>query len=363
MSTAESVIDKKIQKLDKQQGQPLTEPVPYYMEDEISLIDLWLVLVKRKQILLATWGIIMLVALIAALLLPKQFTYSTSIEIGSRVINDNIHLIEDPQTLLAKIQESYIPLVLHEYLRTSNNNANIYKITARIPKGSEIVVLESKGTNEDSDSIMLLQQRVVDKVKQDHLRIIDIIRQEVEINRNVAQSKLAELQDEVKLINAKQKRIADVSQLLKTQIEDTKAYIERVTKNRQKAVNEVRDEAKAMTLLMLDNDIQQQRERLAGLEERLFIKLSEEQDNIEKKLSDNQRSQANQKDQISNLQTQLINFRETRPLVAPMQSNEPTGLSKKVIVLLGLVAGFVVAIFIAFFAEFLAKAKDQMDSV
>jgi hypothetical protein len=360
MSTAESVIDQKIQKLERQSEKESLEHGPYYMEDEISLIDLWLVLIKRRNILIAVWGFIALVALIAALAMPKQYTFSTSIEIGSRIINENIRPIEEPQTLLAKVQESYIPLAQHEFNLTHPDNTNVFKITARIPKGSEIVVLESKGTQTDSEILKTLQQSVVDKVKQDHQRIIGTLRQEVEIERNVAKSKLEELKDEVKLVNAKQKRLNDMSQLLKNQIEDTKKYIANVTDSRLKAANEVNNEATAMTLLMLDTDIQQQRERLAQLEERLFIKVAEEQDNIEKKLADNKRAQANQQDQISTLETQLINLRETRPLVPPMQSNEPTGLSKKIVVLLGLIVGVIVAIFIAFFAEFLSKAQEQI---
>jgi capsular polysaccharide biosynthesis protein len=361
MSTAHSIVDKKIQQADEQR-RVYEEYPPYYVEDEISLIDLWLVLVKRKKLLLAVFAACTLLGLITAFVLPKQYNYTTSIEIGSRIVRDDIRPIEEPQTLLAKVQESYIPLVQHEYLTNHPEDDNVYKLSARIPKGSEIVVLQSKGAEEHATAFITLQQGVVDKVKKDHQRIVDVLRKEAEIERNKAQSKLDELKDEASVLRAKEKRLNDMVQLLTKQIEDTKAHLAKVNQNRARAVGEAKNEAKAMTLLMLDSDIQQQRERLAQLQERLSIDIAEDRDDLEKKLADNKRTQANQNDEVSRLEAQLVNLRETRALVPPMQSNEPSGLSRKIILLLAMVIGAIFAVFVVFFAEFLAKAREQMDN-
>ena len=331
-----------------------------YYDDEISLVDLWLVLVKRKKLLFFIMGLFIVGGLILAFVLPKQYSYSTSIEIGSRIIKDNVQPIESPETLLAKIQESYIPLVQHQYRKENPTDLGKYGIKARIPKGSQIIVLGSKGSEKNSSIYTALQQRVVDEVKNDHKRILEIIRKEMEIARNEALSKLEEIKDISKLLLARESRLTSVAELLKNQIEDAKKDLAIAEKNRQRSIKEATNEAKAMTLLMLDNEVQQQRERLATLEERLITEIAEGQDKLAKEISDNIRTQQNQKDKIARVEAQLANLVETRALVPPMQSNEPTGLSKRLILAIAIILGIVLGVFVVFFAEFIQKANKQM---
>jgi capsular polysaccharide biosynthesis protein len=332
---------------------------PYYYEDEISLIDLWLVLVRRKKLLIATFLAIVVMGLVAAFVMPKKYSYSTSIEIGSRVIEDRVQPIESPQTLLAKISESYIPFVQLQY-RNENSGDNIYKISARVPKDSQIIVLESKGSEEDENVYKDLQQRVINQVQSDHKRILEVIRKELEISRNDAINKLEELKDVGRLMESREKRLSSITELLKAQIEDAKKDLALAEKNRQRSVKEATSEAKAMTLLMLDNEVQQQRQRLANLEERLIVEIAESQDKLANEIASNKRQQQVQQDKIARMEAQLVNLVETRSLVPPMRSMEPTGLAKRVILGIAIMLGFIFAIVVVFVAEFMQKAKEKM---
>lgn len=334
-------------------------PVAYYEEDEISLVDMWLVLMKRKKLLLGTFGIFALIGLIAAIVLPKSYSYNTTIEIGSRIVNDIVQPIESPETLLAKINESYVPLIQHRFQKQNPDQSGIFEMNARIPKGSQIIVLDSKGPESDAGIYMTLQEWVVDEVKKDHQRILEVVRKELEISRNEAQSKLEELKDNTKLLASREKRLGEVAELLKQQITDAKKDLASSEANRKRAVNEATNATKAMTLLMLDNEIQQQRKRLATLEERLIYEVAEGQDQVTKLVSDNLRNQQNQQDVIARISAQLANLVETRSLVPPMQSMEPTGLGRKMILMLALILGAMAALFLVFFAEFLQKVKEQ----
>jgi len=337
------------------------ETTPYYYEDEISLIDLWLVLVKRKRIIIAVLGACVLAGLFVALLMPKEYRFNTSIEIGSRVIQNNVQPIESPETVLAKIQESYVPLVQHNYLKQQAEDERVYEVTARVPKGSQLIVLESRGAEEYGDRYKELQQQVVDEVKKDHQRILGIIRKELEIVRNEAVHKLEELKDHNNLLLSREKRLDEVTVLIKRQIEGAKLDLQDAEKNRLRSIKEAINAEKAMTLLMLDNDVHKQRERIAKLEERLIVEVAGGQDELNKSLSDNTRAQQNQQDKISRIEVQLLNLVETRSLVPPMQSNKPIGLGKKIILLLAAVVGFILAIFAAFFMEFLEKVKQRQE--
>jgi uncharacterized protein involved in exopolysaccharide biosynthesis len=328
--------------------------------DEINLVDLWLVLMKRRTVIAMTVGLCLLAGILFALLLPPKYQYSTSIEIGTRLNDANIDVIESPDTLLAKIQESYIPLARQKYLAEHSELKGVPKIDAKIPKDSQIIVLSGTGPQSDGAVHKALQQAVVDMVKKDHGRMVDVMRKEREILESKATTKLAELKDEAKLIQAREKRLGDISKLLTGQAEEVRADLARAKADRAKAIKQTRDESRALTLMMLDNGMQQYRQRLADIDERLKIKLVDSRDALAKQLADNQRAQANQQETISKLKIQLANLRETRALSPSMRSPDATGPGKVVVVFLSLLLGLMVGIFGAFLLEFMAKVRQQV---
>ena len=174
-------------------------------------------------------------------------------------------------------------------------------------------------------------------------------------------NKLEELKDNAKLFESREKRLSHIAELLNNQIEDAKKDLALAEKNRQRSVKEATNEAKAMTLLMLDNEVQQQRQRLANLEERRIVEIAESQDKLTNELASNIRQQQAQQGKIARVEAQLVNLVETRSLVPPMRSMEPTGTGKRVILAIAMVLGFIVAVMTVFIAEFLQKAKEKMD--
>lgn len=332
-------------------------------EDEINLVDLWLVLLRHRTLMAAVTAVCLLAGLLFALLVPPKFQYSTSIELGTRIDGANVSVIESPETLLAKIQESYIPLARQQYLSKHSTTGGVPKIEARVPKGSQIIVLSSKGSESRGADHKSVQQAVVDMVQQDHDRIVNVLRKETEILQNKAVAKLEELKDAATLIRAREKRLNDISTLLSSQAKDVRSDLERAKADRARAIKQTKDESRALTLMMLDSGMQQYRQRLAEIDERLKIKVVDSRDALAKKLADNRRAQTSQQDTISKLKIQLANLRETRALMPPMRSPEPTGPGTALVVLLSLVLGLMLAVFAAFFAEFLAKVRNQSAAV
>lgn len=339
-----------------------TLPV-HYDEDEINLVDLWLVLVKRKLILVGVVVACMFLGLLYTIAVPPSYQYSTSIEIGTRINGTELSVVESPETVLAKVKESYIPLAQQDYFDQHSEQESVVKIDVRVPKNSQIIVLSSKGPDDQGDIHKALQQSVVDRLKKDHGRIIDVIRKETEILQHQAAAKLEELKDANELIMARGKRLNNFAELLTKQAEEARKDLLQVKNNRQKSVKEATNEAKAMTLLMLDSEIRNYRELLAEIDERLHIETADTLDAIKKGAADNQRAQKAQQDNISKLEIQLANLRETSALQPPMRSLEPAGPGKTLIILLSLVLGLMLGVFATFFAEFLSRVRDQANLI
>ncbi len=332
----------------------------YNNRNEISLVDLWFILCRRKAIFFIVVGLFLFFGIVSSLLAPIKYTYTTSIEIGSTVDQER-ELIDSPDVLLAKIRESYIPLVLHEYAR-SGADGGVYRITARAPSGSNIIVLESQGPEELSSIYLKLQAEIVDKVVTDHRGIVKVARLGLNGDRKKIQLKLSELRDQAKLYVKKTERLDENAALLVKQMQEVNQLIVLSEKNRDQAVTEVNGSLGAMALMVLDNETQQNRVRLAAFEERLYITLPNQRDDLKAQLANNKRAQARQTQLIEEIDVRLSNARETKAIVPPMQSLNPVNSSKTLIIALSLILGVLVGVFLAFFIEFVSNVRLQRRS-
>lgn len=252
-------------------------PVAYYKanpDDEINLLDLWLVLVKRKKLFYICVLCVSLLGALYALIRPSVYNFSAVLEIGNRIQGHEYIPLEDPASVLEKINQVYIPMIGIQYLKNSPDEENVPEINASLAKGTSVIKLNIKGIEERKEMYFYLIKQLVIAVSDDHKRMIDGLRQSL---------------------------IASKDSLL----------------------NQI-------------NKIEQQTN--LTIEERSSLK----------------------KDLLSELkltEIQLANIRETRATTEPLQSIEPVGKSKKLIVAVFVVAGFFIALFAVFIAEFLEKAR------
>jgi hypothetical protein len=321
-------------------------------DDEISLVDLGLVLWRRRWAVLTTAAAVAALGVLLALLLPKQYAYTTTIELGSHVEDGKTVPIEPPSAVLAKISESYIPLALRDYRERAGDEAKKFQVDARVPKDSQLVILESEGEAEQEPNHRQVQEQVVAALIDDHSRMFNLLRSGIELEKQQALRGLDELKDQEQFLLAEFKRLDLTGDLLRQQIEDANSLIEAAVKSRARAIREANDEARAMTLLMLDNEVQQNRTRLAGLEERFQVGLAQRRDDLNNKLRDNQRQQGIQDAVIQRLELRMQNLLETRAVVTGLKSLEPVGLSRAAIAVLGGLLGGLLGLLAAFGLEF-----------
>lgn len=244
----------------------------YISDDEISLIDLVMVLVRRRNLMTIVFVSTIILGTIGALLTPKTYTYSTSLQIGSRVIQGTIEPFESSQTLLAKLQYSFIPLTLSNLRSADPDNKKYYNVDATVPINSQIIILEIKGTDDQAPLITQLLRNISKKVTLDHERIYNAIKQNLIALINQAKTELTTL-------STKDSDQTDKKQLLHKNIE---VY-----------------------------------------------------------------------------QGELANLQNTHAISSPMKSLEPTGISKRLIVMISIFIGIIIAIIAAFIAEFVQKVKEQ----
>jgi len=386
--------------------------------DEISLIDLLRVLLKRRKTLYLTFLLVFGTAFAYAILLPSKYEYATTIEIGTIVRQtpqgEQTILIDEPQTVAAKLQNSYIPLVLHDYAQAHPGDPARYELKVEVPKNSELVVVKGKGSEDKEKTYIELLTDSVAKLVKDHERLMNIARSQLEAKLvqvklalssqeddktlnvlksdyeqkiQAAKAKIEDSQDQIELATKKKRRLDDKAKLLENQIKDLSKNIQDSLHYRQAAKKDLQNGSDAMTMLLIDNEIQQNQNQLSDLRSQLQVDLKNEQedyirqiesqtlrkevavkelnsvkDSYEKALKDYRRDLIQRRQDVKEAETRLENSKQTAALVAPMRSNEPVGISKRNLIVLGIFLGLFLAIFAAFIHEFLANIRQQMEA-
>jgi uncharacterized protein involved in exopolysaccharide biosynthesis len=328
-------------------------------DDEISLLDLWLVLVMRRSLFLSIILLALLAGISIALFMTDKYTYSTALEIGGVAYDGQGRLvnIEAPSSVLAKINQGYIPLASQNYLLENPEISSAPQIKAKLEKNSSIIFIDLKGSEEYKNAYSGLLNSIVGRVKQDHKRISLLKRKDLQLSKQRVNNEITKLKNEEQLLLSQSKRLDKKAILLKKRIKETIGQLKSSEKMKESAILESRTEGKALALLMVDAELRASRGNLADLEEELQINLENKRDELLNKLVENQQFQLEKGILLEKLGVESKNLLETRALTEPMQSIAPVGVGKKLIVVISLFGGIFLALFVVFFAEFLSKAK------
>jgi Chain length determinant protein len=323
-------------------------------DDEISLIDLWLVLVKRKKVFFYIILASIVIGLFAAFLLPVKYEYSTSIEIGTR--SGNV-AIEPTQSVLAKLQEGYIPLALSSYNTDAPEETEILDIKSSVAKGSDIIRLSVVGIEHDEKIYIQLLNDVVEKIKADHKRVSSLVKNDLLLGIKRQENISSKLINEFLLMQSQMKRLDKKEQLLNKRIESLSEFVGSNEKLRLAASKNKEDQGATLTLMMLDNELRSGRELLAKLEDQSYLSLANEREVLRNQMSVNEKRQLENEQIVDKHKAELDNMSETRAIVKPLKSPKSVGMSNKLVLILFVVAGFMLSLISVFIMEFLENVK------
>lgn len=360
--------------------------------DEVDLIDLWIIFV-RYWVVFATIVTVGVAAGVAyALLRTESYTYSTLIEIGTRIVGDETQLIESPDSVLAKVKDGYRLMELREYYAAHPEDTTEYDVDVSVPQKADLLIIEDRKPEDKETAVQAIHAGIVARLEADHNRIITVIRKQLE-NRlaNTAnrreklaqeaelltvelerleqqhQNKLAILDEQIVLLKTELQRLDESARIVNGQIAEMQRLTSEAEANRERAIKEATDEARAMTLLLINDELQRNRQMLVQLLERSQVgipnqrsslskqieerqrqkliaagELANERDRFLQRIQDNRRAQAEVEGDLEALQLQLDNLRSTRAIATAAQSVKPAGPRKAFVVFLsGLFAGFI----------------------
>ena len=384
----------------------------YVVEDEIDLVQLFLVLKKRKYLILCVLVICIGTGLGFCLLRTPTYEYTTTLQVGTTLGGDDAQVekksLESVDIAAIKIEKVYLPAVINSVM---NDMGRMVSGKVTVQKNSDVLLLVSEGKAEEQDFYRNIHERIMSPLVEEHRQLMAAARKPYELmvekttltlkeledpriylfeeqvlegKIKEARAKLAEYDDQKKFLEDKEKRLTESKRLLQEQITKIEETLVLAYANRAKASDEARDEAKALTFLMVNNQIEQNENRLAGLQERLHVHLENDRQQLEVQQAENRRIWDLQKDRIAELQSQLVrqkathetqlslqenaisdaqskveSFQSTRIMDSAVRSVNPKGLGASLIMVLAGMLGLMSGVMLAFIVEFMNKVREQ----
>lgn len=165
----------------------------YYRDDEVSLVDLWLTIARRKKLVLGVLFSTILVGVVAAFVIPKSFTYSTTINVSQYWNGGGFVQVESPESVKAKLEDLYIPQA-----SLKGDPENPIKVQVEIPKNSALIVLKSKTAEASADRVTNLHASIVQSIATEHEQLLANIRVIYEHQLKAAQTEVNALESTAK---------------------------------------------------------------------------------------------------------------------------------------------------------------------
>src|SRR5690606_13902852 len=129
-----------------------------YPQDEIDLVDLWLVLVRHKGLFAGVTAVCIVLAGLYAWFKPVQYDYKATLEVGGYWLQTGGNSFagrfmpfEDTETVVAKIQSSYALVARMEAIRKYGQDRVPIEIIAKSEQKSQTVQLQTTATTADAE--------------------------------------------------------------------------------------------------------------------------------------------------------------------------------------------------------------------
>lgn len=296
-----------------------------YADDEISLVDLVRVLLRRKAWIIGTFLVCVLGALAFALSKERQYTYTTSILIGEFGLDK---YVADAKGTKSVLEKRIVPVVEREFVDKREIATIPFKTAVSADEGNNFVNLQSEAP-EDGQSLVAEFHRVMaGALTSDHNEKLSLLEKESSIRLENLRVALA----------TEEQQLKSLQQLLAN---STKAMDQATGAGEVSASSQGADGGMEATLNSSSNTL-----TFLLSQMQLTEQLSKRENRINQLRGD-----------IDSEELKRSWIKPTRVVDVATASISPTGTGKSLIVVLGAVLGMMLGVFAAFIVEFVGRVK------
>lgn len=290
--------------------------------DEIELIDLIKVVLKRKVMICVLTLILTFLATVICFILPQKHSTSILLELGQDEVGK---VVVSPQAIKAVIDNDSYGDTIRQKLSLGQQFGLNFKV--RIPKGTEVLAVSYQTTQPDLG-----------------IRVLTTLQELISLDvDSKLEHKRSQINDKIELAVIEQDSLQGKIKLLQLQIEQLKASIGDLQKARNAVFSHpVRD---AMAILLYSNEIKD------GFE---YLNQREEQ------LKDYEKRVLSGQVHVRELKRATNYLHGVYAYKQPTVSDQPISSKKALVIALGFVLGLFCSIMIAFLIEYLHVLREDI---
>lgn len=164
----------------------------YRNDDEISLVDLASILVKRWKAMAIIFTVIVLAALAYALMMPRTYSYTSLYNVAEQGVGE---ALEAPAALVAKVRSIYLGPQTRALLASEELESLPFETTLSNPEDTLFLGLSSQADENDVGMVKSLHEGILQRVEEGQQALVERRREALERQLESANEALEALRD------------------------------------------------------------------------------------------------------------------------------------------------------------------------
>ena len=355
----------------------------HYPDDEISLIDLALVLMRRRWWIIGIFLVCMSAGIAYWQMQTPAQRYLSTLEIGTYVVReqvrplemgtyfvrDEIKDIEPREEVVTRLKDSILPRARHDLAdELGVSITQLPKVQINLPEGrGGFIFLESESVKENEDLVFRMHKKLIDPTVDYHKSLLEsrknVYKKRMANRIEDARDRLKELLAQQKNFQAGLEQIEEHRSFLTQQEEQVLVLLSSMQGLEQHSLSgQSHDTPLAMSMLIKGSFSVDLQTQLWSIQEELQFGLAEKAQYLQSRLERTSMQIEEAEREIvlreAEKSTALLEFRTTHASAVIMPT-EQTGRGGSLILALSMVLGLMLGVFTAFFIEFAAKVRES----
>ncbi len=333
----------------------------YYPDDEIELIDLLRVLWKWKWMIILITFVCMLAAGVFSFMMPKIYKVSTAIEPGIIGMDKNgspVYL-GSAENIKAKIESGIYNSRILKNLNIDSREIQI-KFKVANPKSTELIKVSSEWTQDQIATGTKVLEQLLIELSHDYKNIIQAKTEGIDKEILYKLSDIQGKKNQIEFKQAALKNIKEWKNQLNRKLMTLNDDIKKIKQQRDKILESKTGEDSSILSLFFTS-VQQNMVNFNQLNYQLN-ELTSKENEMSSEVEQLKQDINHINTEINRLNIEKSYIESIKLISKPEASTSPVKPKKELNIALAGVAGFMLAVFIAFFAEYIKKSKEKSTS-
>lgn len=316
-------------------------------DGEAGLLDLLVTVMHHWSVVVVGAGLGLAVGAGCMLTVPRQFSFTTTIEVGSLEQGGAASVVESPETVIAKINNAYLPVLEHAHALANEDPGFSMGLDVKNPRGTSLVVLTSRAPITDEAEQTSLHQKISQKIADEHNRKFRFVRSMLDLEEAESRRALVTIAARLESLTQQRALLQERKTLVTNRLAEVDQTVAQVSQNRATAAKNLTAQEQALTLMMLDVEFSREQDRQENLRRELSLTLEEEEARLIRDAGDLDRERQDQLGRIAAIQARIQNTAETRVVGQAQRSRRPVGLNGVMMIIIGFAAGGITGVMLA----------------